>query len=69
MSDSFGKRKIPGDGLPVGPNIFLRTRKCGDSKMSIGLIGQHKMEFLSIATEMESFLVNEETMLLLIHVV
>jgi len=37
--------------------------------MSIGPTGQHKTEFLSIATEMESFLFNEEKMLPLIRVV
>jgi len=31
--------------------------------------GEHKTEFLSIATEMESFLFNEEKMLPLIRVV
>jgi len=38
-------------------------------EMSIGSTGQAKQEFLSIATEMESFLVNEEKMLPLTRVV
>jgi len=38
-------------------------------EMSIGSTGQDKKEFLSIATEIESFLVNEEKMLPLLCVV
>jgi len=69
MDDFFGNNKIPQHGLPVDPNVFLRTWKCGDLEMSIGLTGQHKKEFLLTATEMESFIVNEKKMLPLIRVV
>jgi len=69
MPDFFGNDKIPRRGPPVGLNVFLRTRKCGDLEMSKVPTGQHKTEFLLIATEMESFLFNEEKMLPLIRVV
>jgi len=58
-AETFGKHKIPGFGPPVDPNISLRTGKCGGKEMSIGSTGEGKQEFLSIATEMESLLVNE----------